>query len=130
MPLHLCGWNGSWFLVAVALALRIGLRVRVGGDWFLRFNYLRIYRERGSSHAARQRPRLHAGLADFQLEYDVFGANLFGGLFLNPGRECGARRLPRPWLALAVAVPYTVIVVGMGYSRRGSRSRASPCRVW
>ena len=29
------------------------------------------------------------------------------------------RNLPRPWLALAVAVPYLVIVVAMGYSRQG-----------
>jgi hypothetical protein len=29
------------------------------------------------------------------------------------------RNLPRPWLAMAVAIPYLVIVVGMGYSRQG-----------
>ena len=28
------------------------------------------------------------------------------------------RQQPRPWLALAVAVPYMIIVVGMGYSRQ------------
>jgi hypothetical protein len=29
------------------------------------------------------------------------------------------RGLPRPWLALAVAVPYLVIIVAMGYTRQG-----------
>jgi hypothetical protein len=29
------------------------------------------------------------------------------------------RQQPRPWLALAVAVPYMVVVVAMGYSRQG-----------
>jgi hypothetical protein len=35
------------------------------------------------------------------------------------GLAAFCRTLPRPWLGLAVAVPYLVIVVGMGYSRQG-----------
>ena len=41
-----------------------------------------------------------------------------GGIFAI-GLVFFCRNLPRPWLALAVAVPYLVIVVAMGYTRQG-----------
>ena len=42
-----------------------------------------------------------------------------GGAVFSYGLVMFCRHLPRPWLALAVAVPYVVIILGMGYSRQG-----------
>jgi hypothetical protein len=43
---------------------------------------------------------------------------MFGVLF-SWGLVAFCRQQPRPWLALAVAVPYLGIVLGMGYNRQG-----------
>ena len=42
-----------------------------------------------------------------------------GGIF-SYGLIAFARSQPRPWLALAVAVPYLIIVVAMGYTRQAA----------
>jgi hypothetical protein len=49
----------------------------------------------------------------------VFGTNLIYGAVFSYGLILFCRHQPRPMLALAVAVPYLVIVVAMGYSRQG-----------
>jgi hypothetical protein len=48
----------------------------------------------------------------------VVGVNLVCGALMAVGIAVYARSLPRPWLAMLVAVPYLIIVVGMGYSRQ------------
>jgi hypothetical protein len=53
------------------------------------------------------------------MDWGIFGVNLFGGAIFAFGLVIFCRRQPRPWLALAIAVPYLVIVVAMGYSRQG-----------
>ena len=54
-----------------------------------------------------------------EMGWGVFGVNLIGGAIFAIGLAIFCRNLPRPWLALAVAVPYLLIVVAMGYSRQG-----------
>ena len=44
---------------------------------------------------------------------------LIAGAICAIGLVVFCLNLPRPWLALAVAVPYLVIVVCMGYTRQG-----------
>jgi len=49
---------------------------------------------------------------------NIYFVNLLCGIFLMTGVIVFARQQPLPSLALLVAVPYLIIVVGMGYSRQ------------
>ena len=108
-------------IVVLVLTLLIGLRNEVGGDWF---NYFRhLYDTQGAMleevlEMSDPGYQLLNWLSN-ELDWDIFGVNLFSGLIFSVGLAFFCRSLPRPWLALAVAVPYMVIVVAMGYSRQG-----------
>src|SRR5690606_30901665 len=54
-----------------------------------------------------------------ELGWDIYGVNTIAAIVFTCGLTAFCRRLPKPWLAAAVAVPYMVIVVAMGYSRQG-----------
>lgn len=111
----------GWRVVMVALALVVGWRHEVGGDWF---NYLGNF----------QRAFFDSQYADWwwndpgyrllewvamQAGWGIQGVNLMAAAVFAYGLVLFCRHLPRPWLALAVAVPYLVIILGMGYSRQG-----------
>ena len=111
-----------WLLAGFALTITIGLRYQVGGDWN---NYLEYF-------AVIPTWELVEVLADGDPGYMLLnwfaGRNELGIWFVNT--VCGgifsygliafARSQPRPWLALAVAVPYLIIVVAMGYTRQAA----------
>lgn len=106
---------------AFIYALLIGFRYEVGGDWF---TYLELYEDmRGADliEALSQRDPGYQSLTwlSLQLGWDVFGVNIMCGGIFAAGLFTFCYGLPRPWLAVAVAVPYLVIVVAMGYSRQG-----------
>ena len=98
----------------------IGLRYKVGADWF---NYVFMFDDvkRRSLTAA-----LEVGDPAYQLLNWVtaeIGAriwlvNLISGAIFGWGLYRLASVQPSPWLAFAVAVPYLVIVVAMGYTRQ------------
>jgi len=114
-------WSGSWWLVVALLTMLVGWRHEVGGDWF---NYLGNFQNaRFDSQYTEwwwNDPgyRLLEWLA-LQAGWGLHAVNLMGGVFFSYGVVVFCRNLPRPWLALAVAVPYLVIILGMGYSRQG-----------
>jgi hypothetical protein len=109
-------WRGS----SVLLAMVIGLRFEVGGDWQAYNDYL----DRATGLSFLQ------AVPNDDLGYDILnwiGANVGGGIyFVNTACAllfcaglfalCG--RQPYRWLALVVAVPYLVTVVSMGYTRQ------------
>lgn len=105
---------------ALLLALVIGLRHQVGGDWG---NYLAIYDELTSSDffdVTIDAPAYGflnqlAGV----LGLGIHGVNLTCGAIFVTGFMAFARRQPLPWLAWVVVTPYVLIVVVMGYSRQG-----------
>ncbi len=110
----------SWSVLFVVLVLMIGFRHEVGGDWEAYLVYVENVQGESIYTALRGDPA-------FEL-LNWFGANVGGGVyFVN--LVCGilfcwgltsyCRALPRPWLALFVAVSYLVMVVAMGYSRQG-----------
>lgn len=111
----------SWLLPALGLTLVIGLRHEVGGDWG---NYLPLVER---AHSLDVSDVFLIGDPAYML-LNWLGANLGGGIYLV-NTVCGfffslglvkfCRLLPRPWLALAAAVPYLILVVAMGYSRQG-----------
>jgi hypothetical protein len=111
----------TWKVTFVALTLMVGWREQVGGDWF---NYLRSYDD---AFVGRQFVQWWSNDPGYRLlewlalkfHWGIYGVNLLSGAFFAYGLVFFCRHMPRPWLALAVAVPYMVIITGMGYSRQG-----------
>ena len=105
----------------MSLALLVGLRSEVGGDWF---NYLRyLFPLQGldlSEVLAREDPAYQFLNWTFMDEpWAIYAVNAVGGVFFATGLTVFCLHQPRPWLALAIAIPYLVIVVAMGYTRQG-----------
>jgi hypothetical protein len=111
----------TWVFVWLALTLLIGYRFEVGGDWF---NYLRHVRAAYFSDVysalTQNDPayRLLNVLA-VSMGWGIVGVNVVCAFLFSAGLVYFCRGLPRPWLALAVAMPYMVTVVAMGYTRQG-----------
>lgn len=112
-----------WWVATLLLALMMGFRHEVGGDWFT-YQY---------QFALFETPDLAGLLAEAKDPgYSLAGwlvARVGGGIhFLNficalPlafGTVALARRQPWPTLAILAAVPYLLIVVGMGYTRQSA----------
>lgn len=110
-----------WFLVVLTLIVLIGFRDRVGGDWFNYFHYLfRAEYMTFSEALQRSDPAYEIlNILSLQLGLGVVGVNIFCGTVFATGLVVYVRSMPRPWLALAVAIPYMTVVVSMGYARQG-----------
>jgi hypothetical protein len=113
----------SWGIATIALILIIGLRYQVGGDWLpylMRFHVasgatltdaVKIYRD--PSYWYFNWLFANAGLG-------VWSLNLLCAVISVSGVVAIALRQPQPWVALAVAVPYILVVVCMGYTRQSA----------
>ncbi|TDO16648.1 MULTISPECIES: EpsG family protein [Halomonas] len=109
-----------WGLIGTLFTLVIGLRFEVGGDWGAYLAYL-------DRAAGMTLPEVltHGDPGYYLLNWlsaklggGIYAVNLVCGAILMSGVIAFARRQPLPWLALLVAVPYLIIVVGMGYTRQ------------
>lgn len=110
----------AWWVVGAVFALMIGFRHEVGGDWF---NYLRHFEITSHLRFAEIFGKGDPGhyLVNWlaaRLGGSVYWVNLLYASVLMWGTVVFCRKQPWPWLALLVAVPYLLIVVGMGYSRQ------------
>ncbi|WP_312796552.1 EpsG family protein [Tianweitania sp.] len=109
----------NFFLIL--LAVLIGLRFEVGGDWETYLAY--YYRTVGLSFTevlTRKDPGyILVNWLSWTLDGDIWLVNLVCACLFAFGLVAFAKAQPRPWLALLVAVPYLVIVVAMGYTRQG-----------
>lgn len=118
---RVAGTYAAWVATGVWLTVMIGFRYEVGGDWFNYLNYLDIV------HGAPLRDVITLSDPGYTLlnwisvalDWGVLGVNVVSAAIFTIGLIAFCRTLPRPWLALTVAVPYLVIVVGMGYTRQG-----------
>ena len=107
-------------LGALLMALMIGLREEVGGDWI---NYVRML---DRAHFADfsdvlERADLAYNLLNWvaaKLDLGLWAVNLVCGIIFTWGLMRFARLQPLPWLAMVVAIPYLVTVVAMGYTRQ------------
>jgi EpsG family len=112
--------RGAFILFAILLALMIGFRWRVGGDW---------------SWDVRSMIRLgDADLIDYtyvadpgyallmwlgtKSGFNIWFVHLIGGGIFAYGLWRFCLNQPHPWLCMVVAIPYLVIVVAMGYDRQ------------
>jgi hypothetical protein len=112
--------NTAWLAVWLIITLLIGYRFQVGGDWG---NYLRDlnharYQNVYSAIEFEDPAYSLLNLLAFRQGWGMPGVNLISALLFSAGLVIFCRGLPRPWLALAIAMPYLVTVVAMGYTRQ------------
>ena len=121
VPFRLHEQGGRLLTIATLIpVLMIGLRYDVGTDWGAYVEMFEEIRRRGLDYGlSRIDPGYGllnwiVGMAGFEF----WLVNLVcAGLFMF-GLVKFARIQSHPWLAIAVAIPYLVIGVGMGYSRQ------------
>lgn len=108
------------FLIWIILAIFIGLRHEIGGDWFSYLPYLdRAQGLQISQILAFEDPSYNLINWIFSpFTWGIYGVNLVCSSVFSLGLVLFCRAQPRPWLALCLAIPYLVIVVSMGYSRQ------------
>lgn len=109
-----------WWLTGGAFTLAIGLRHQVGADWFSYIAYLDRAAAMTLLEALTQGDPGYYLLnwLAVNLGGNIYWVNLVCGAIIMSGVISFARRQPLSWLALLVAVPYLIVVVGMGYSRQ------------
>jgi hypothetical protein len=115
--------GGPIFLVlSVLVALMIGLRLEVGGDWL---NYMDMLHESSFRDLSEVLALVNQdpGYAILnwlatRLGAGIWLVNLVCAALFVWGVTRFARREPNPWLVIVVAIPYLIIVVGMGYTRQ------------
>ena len=110
----------SLFIFLLLASFLIGLRIEVGADWFA---YERMFDAIGSktfSEAIRFSDPAYALLnwICFQFGLGVVGVNTVCVFLFIYGLLQFCKSQPLPWLAISIAVPYLIIVVGMGYTRQ------------
>jgi len=115
-------WGLSFQLYFVLLLMLLGWRHEVGGDWgtylptidaALQQTFAEALVQKGdTAYNALTWLSAHSGAG-------IYGVNIVCALVFASGLMVFCQNSPRPWLSLAVAVPYLVIVVAMGYTRQG-----------
>lgn len=113
----------AWVGMACLFVLLVGLRYQVGGDWV---PYLLYFKQAyGARFGDAVQINHDPGYYFFNWLFsnqglDVWSINLLCAVLSVSGVFAVARRQPQPWLALAVAAPYILIVVCMGYLRQSA----------
>ncbi|MEE4661650.1 MAG: EpsG family protein [Halieaceae bacterium] len=114
--------RAAWWCLCGILIVSVGLRFEVGGDWFnylghftsMRFYSLLALWDRGD-------PGYYwINWLVFHSGGSIVWVNLICAGIVVAGVSRFARHQPLPWVALAVAVPYLLIVVAMGYTRQAA----------
>lgn len=104
----------------IILLLVIGLRFEVGGDWD---NYLVMY-EVLSGYSLKKSLTFTDpayGLLNYisyNLGYEIWFVNLVSATIFLLGLDYLCRNAKNYWIALAVAYPYLILSVSMGYTRQ------------
>ena len=108
---------------AVLLTVAIGLRYRVGCDWF---NYIVAMDEvnfAGPIDAMAIATDPGYGLISWlslKLHLDIYGINAFCATIFCWGLFAFAGKQPLRWLTIVIAVPMLIIVVAMGFTRQAA----------
>lgn len=108
------------YSLGLATAMMMGLRYEVGGDWFA---YIAIYDQIQLMTLSQALVNYDPGYSAIvfvagRLDAGIWLVNSACGLIMILGIIRFCTRQPNPPLTFLVAVPYLVIVVGMGYTRQ------------
>lgn len=115
------GKNPAWWMLGLLFTILIGLRYEVGGDWggylkhlnaVLGISFEALLNEQGDP------AYVFLNWLSGILGWGVYGTNMVCALLFMSGLLFFCARQPNPWLALAVSVPYLIVVVAMGYTRQ------------
>ena len=109
-----------FLFVAAMMASLMGLRDQVGGDWVTylpTFDYISTFDFAGAWDFGDPGYSMLNWIVA-RLGGDIYAVNLICAALMMAGAVRFCRSTPNPWLALLVAVPYMLIVVGMGYTRQ------------
>jgi hypothetical protein len=106
------------------IVIFVGLRYRTGVDWG---GYLRQW-VGAEKLTLSELVTVHNGDAGFytlmwtlkQAGLGFWSLNLICAAIFTTGLIAFARRLPNPWLAVAIAVPYLVIIIAMSATRQAT----------
>ena len=112
--------NGKWFVVGLFFTLFIGFRHEVGGDWFTYLEHFQLmnYYQIGEIFKRSDPGYYTINWILFDWGYDIYAVNTICAAIFMLGLIIFAKRQPNPWLAVAVAIPYLLIVIAMGYTRQ------------
>ena len=132
MPLlaAICPWKlqrtaklFSLGLFGVTVALLIGLRHEIGGDWYM---YLDIYHRiqkmnLNDSFFSNLEPGYTlVNWVSAQINFGIYGVNLFCGIVFTYGLILLCKSQPYPWISLGIAMPVLGIVFAMGATRQAA----------
>jgi len=111
----------NWRNISILLILIIGLRHQVGGDWLPYLAGLERVTNGAFEESIMEKYEIGFNIIAWISETigaSIYGVNLFCATIFVIGLTSLCRDQPYPWLSLIIAIPYLVIVVGMGYTRQ------------
>ncbi len=110
----------AFTLFGALLALMIGFRWQVGGDWGWDIHRMFFYADRGVTDYVNGMDPGYGLLLwlGWNSGFNIWFTHLVGGGIFAYGLARFCLNEVHPWLAMTVAIPYLVIVVAMGYDRQ------------
>jgi hypothetical protein len=111
----------SWISIWLLLTVLIGLRFEVGGDWGTYERHFQAVDSLSFDQALQYESDVGYVLLNWiaaKLDLGVVAVNVVCAAVFASGLVSFVKEQPRPWLAIAIAIPYLVTVVAMGYSRQ------------
>jgi hypothetical protein len=115
--------NLVWLVTGSVVAAFVGLRHEVGGDWPTYEEHFWQTQQMSFADAlVETKDPGYYGLSWLigRMGGDLHAINLVCAALLVIGTVAFVRRQAHPWLGLVAAIPYLVIVVGMGYTRQAA----------
>ena len=109
------------WLYGLFLVLIIGLRFKVGVDWDLYLENMDFYSDFTWVEAIVLGDPAYTALNKLatSMGFGIWIPNLVCAIAFVSGFFAFCRKMPNPWLALTVGIPYMAIVMTMNYSRQG-----------
>lgn len=110
------------FTMMLLIVAFVGLRFEVGADWL---NYLEMYHYIGTRRLETAMKMGDIGYVYLnwlgnRWDLEVWFVNLGCAAIFGWGLYKLALTQDNPWAILAIAIPYVVIVIAMGYTRQGA----------